>query len=114
MTEKLAQRINFSIAPVSEVQEISPIISKARVRIFYTGLNRNLTYITEEFAEKLLKTLPYTPVGGLWQHEEEDFSDHGGPGESNRERFQTFPLLPDGPIQRGKRRRMQGNAQRDV
>ena len=97
MTEKLAQRINFSIAPVSEVQEISPIISKARVRIFYTGLNRNLTYITEEFAEKLLKTLPYTPVGGIWQSEEEDFSDHGGPGQDNRERFQAFGVVPENP-----------------
>ena len=51
MDEKLLKRINFSIEPVTEIQEISPIISKTRVRIFYTGLNRNLTYITEEFAE---------------------------------------------------------------
>ena len=97
INRKFADRINFSIAPVREIQEISPIISKARVRIFYTGLNRNLTYITEEFAEKLLKTLPYTPVGGLWQQEEEDFSDHGGPGESNRERFQAFGVVPENP-----------------
>ena len=69
MERKIADKINFSIAPVREIQEISPIISKARVRIFYTGLNRNLTYITEEFAEKLLRTLPYTPVGGLWQQD---------------------------------------------
>lgn len=97
MDRKIADKINFSIAPVREIQEISPIISKARVRIFYTGLNRNLTYITEEFAEKLLKTLPYTPVGGLWQQDEEDFSDHGGPGESNRERFQAFGVVPENP-----------------
>ncbi len=97
MDRKIADKINFSIAPVREIQEISSIISKARVRIFYTGLNRNLTYITEEFAEKLLKTLPYTPVGGLWQQDEEDFSDHGGPGESNRERFQAFGVVPDNP-----------------
>lgn len=97
MDKKFADRINFSIAPVREIQEVSPIISKARVRIFYTGLNRNLTYITEEFAEKLLKTLPYTPVGGLWQQDEEDFSDHGGPGESNRERFQAFGVVPENP-----------------
>ena len=97
MDRKIADKINFSIAPVREIQEISSIISKARVRIFYTGLNRNLTYITEEFAEKLLKTLPYTPVGGLWQQDEEDFSDHGGPGESNRERFQAFGVVPENP-----------------
>ena len=97
MDEKLLKRINFSIEPVTEIQEISPIISKTRVRIFYTGLNRNLTYITEEFAEKLLKTLPYTPVGGLWEEEIEDFSDHGGVGQSNREKFQAFGVVPENP-----------------
>ena len=97
MDEKLLKRINFSIEPVTEIQEISPIISKTRVRIFYTGLNRNLTYITEEFAEKLLKTLPYTPVGGLWEEEIEDFTDHGGVGQSNREKFQAFGVAPENP-----------------
>lgn len=97
MDKKLLNRINFSIEPVSEIQEISPIISKARVRIFYTGLNRNLTYITEEFAEKLLKTLPYTPVGGLWEADIEDFSDHGGLGQANREKFQSFGVVPENP-----------------
>lgn len=97
MDEKLLKRINFSIEPVTEIQEISPIISKTRVRIFYTGLNRNLTYITEEFAEKLLKTLPYTPVGGLWEEEIEDFTDHGGVGQSNREKFQAFGVVPENP-----------------
>ena len=97
MDEKLLKKINFSIEPVTEIKEISPIISKTRVRIFYTGLNRNLTYITEEFAEKLLKTLPYTPVGGLWEEEIEDFSDHGGVGQSNREKFQAFGVVPENP-----------------
>lgn len=97
MDEKLLKKINFSIEPVTEIQEISPIISKTRVRIFYTGLNRNLTYITEEFAEKLLKTLPYTPVGGLWKEEIEDFTDHGGIGQSNREKFQAFGVVPENP-----------------
>lgn len=97
MDEKLLKRINFSIEPVTEIQEISPIISKTRVRIFYTGLNRNLTYITEEFAEKLLKTLPYTPVGGLWEEEIEDFTDHGGVGQSNREKFQAYGVVPENP-----------------
>lgn len=97
MDRKLLNRINFSIEPVTEIQEISPIISKTRVRIFYTGLNRNLTYITEEFAEKLLKTLPYTPVGGLWEEEIEDFTDHGGVGQSNREKLQAFGVVPENP-----------------
>lgn len=97
MDTKLLTRMNFSVEPVTEIQEINPIISKTRVRIFYTGLNRNLTYITEEFAEKLLKTLPYTPVGGIWESDIEDFTDHGGPGAAAREKFQTFGVVPENP-----------------
>lgn len=97
MDRKLLQKMNFSIEPVTEIQEISSIISKARVRIFYTGLNRNLTYITEEFAEKLLKTLPYTPVGGLWDDVAEDFTDHGGIGDKEREKFRAFGVVPENP-----------------
>ena len=47
----------------SKFNEISSI---ARARIIYKGQNRNATYITEEFAEKLLATVPYTPVKGIW------------------------------------------------
>lgn len=97
METRLLKKMNFSIEPVTEIEEVNPIISKARVRIFYTGLNRNLTYITEEFAEKLLKTLPYTPVGGLWEKDAEDFTDHGGGGTENREKFQTFGVVPENP-----------------
>jgi hypothetical protein len=89
--------VNFSVEPITEFTQLSSIISKARVRIFYTGLNRNLTYITEEFAEKLLSTLPYTPVGGLWSDEEEDFSDHGGKSDKDREKFQAFGVVPENP-----------------
>jgi hypothetical protein len=94
---KMPNIVNFSIEPVTEFSALSSIISKARVRIFYTGLNRNLTYITEEFAEKLLSTLPYTPVGGLWDGDNEDFTDHGGAGESEREKFRAFGVVPENP-----------------
>jgi hypothetical protein len=97
MDKKLLNKINFSIEPVTEIQQINPIISKARVRIFYTGLNRNLTYITEEFAEKLLKTLPYTPVGGLWEEALEDFTDHGGANPEEREKLRVFGVVPENP-----------------
>lgn len=93
----LKDKVCFSIEPVSQAIEINPTISKARVRIFYTGLNRNLTYISEEFAEKLLKTLPYTPVGGIWVDEKEDFSDHGGRDPSDREKLFIYGVVPAEP-----------------
>nr|DAH17951.1 MAG TPA: hypothetical protein [Caudoviricetes sp.] len=51
------------------------------MRIFYKYANRNRTYIDDDFAEKLLNTLPYTPVSGIWDDDEEDFTDHGSSRE---------------------------------
>ncbi len=52
-------------------------MSKGRVRIFYTGFNRNRTYISDDFANQLIASLPYTPVKGIFNEEETDYSDHG-------------------------------------
>ena len=52
----------FPIALYGKVEKYNEVLSKTRCRIFYKKLNRNGTYITDEFAEKLIKTLPYTPV----------------------------------------------------
>ena len=71
--------------------EKNPLLSLARVRIFYKGLNRNRTFITDEFAEKLIASLPYTPVSGIW--EEDDFTDHG----DSREEGRIYGLVPEQP-----------------
>jgi archaellum component FlaC len=71
--------------------EKNPLLSLARVRIFYKGLNRNRTFITDEFAEKLISSLPYTPVSGIW--DEDDFSDHG----NSREEGRIYGLVPENP-----------------
>ena len=38
---------NFTVNVFGKLEAYSPTISRARVRIFYTGANRNSTYITE-------------------------------------------------------------------
>ena len=50
--------------------------SKARLKIFYKGLNRNGSYITDEVADKLLSTLPGTPIVGSFSGEKDDFEGH--------------------------------------
>lgn len=64
-----------------EVFELSTkfndISTKGRARIFYRGKNRNGTYISEEFADKLVATVPYTPIKGIWNEELGDYEDHG-------------------------------------
>lgn len=58
-------------------------LSKARLKIFYKGMNRNGSYINEEIAEKLISTLPGTPVVGYYDSDKDDFLGHISP-ESNR------------------------------
>ena len=58
-------------------------LSKARLKIFYKGMNRNGSYINEEIAEKLISTLPGAPVVGYYDSDKDDFLGHVSP-ESNR------------------------------
>lgn len=77
MDKSLENLLQFSVQVYGNLERFSETISKARCRIFYKGLNRNGTYITEEFAEKLIKTLPYAPVKGIYDSMLGDYEDHG-------------------------------------
>ena len=67
----------FPITVYSELKPLSSTLSLSRCRVFYKGLNRNGSYITDEFAERLVKTLPYAPVKGIYDNEANDYTDHG-------------------------------------
>lgn len=82
---------NFTVNVFGKLEAYSPTISRARVRIFYTGANRNSTYITEEFAAKLLETLSYAPIKGI--HNGEDFTDHG----KRRDLGRIYGVVPENP-----------------
>ena len=72
-------QINFEL-PVTvygNLEKYNDVISKGRCRIFYKGANRNGTYITDEFADKLLSTIAYAPVKGIFETSEDDYTDHG-------------------------------------
>lgn len=66
---------NFPITVYGKVERFTDTISKGRCRIFYKGGNRNGTYITDEFAEKLIASAPYAPIKGIY--DTEDYTDHG-------------------------------------
>lgn len=68
----------------TQLTPLSPTMSKGRVRIFYRGLNRNRTYISEEFAQELIDSLPYTPVKGIFDTEDVDYTDHGEKNSEGR------------------------------
>lgn len=89
------EKVNLSI-PVTVFGKLTPynnVISKARVRIFYKGLNRNDTYISDEFAEKLLSTISYSPICGIYDDDDNDFTDHG----KSRSIGKAYGVVPENP-----------------
>ena len=60
-----------------EPLDISPFMSKCEIKVFYLGENRNGTYINEETAREMAKTLRGCPIVGAYREEKEDFTDHG-------------------------------------
>lgn len=70
---------------------IGDTLTKQRVRIFYKGLNRNGSYISDEFADKLVQTLPYTPVKGIYDEENGDYTTHG----TSRAEGRIYGVVPE-------------------
>lgn len=68
---------NFQITHYGLGEVFSETITKGRCRIFYKGLNRNGTYISTEFAEKLISSIPYAPIKGIYNMGDGDYEDHG-------------------------------------
>lgn len=71
------------------LQKYNDTLSKARCRIFYKYANRNGTYITDEFAEKLLSTVAYAPVKGIY--DTDDYTDHG----EERDQGRIYGVVPE-------------------
>ena len=70
-------QLSLNVTLYTDLEPVSPTLSKGRVRIFYKGLNRNRTYISEDFANQLIKSLPYVPVKGIFNKDDVDYEDHG-------------------------------------
>lgn len=61
-----------------EETEISPLISKVKIKVCYVSdePNRNKTVITKALAEELGKKLPGSPIVGFFNQENGDFEQH--------------------------------------
>lgn len=66
--------------------------TSCRARVFYTGLNRNGSYMDDSFAEKLINSASGCPVVGLWDTEKQDFTDH-----SPSDRKRAYGFIPENP-----------------
>ena len=86
-------KLDFPVTVYGNLEKYNDTISKGRCRVFYKGDNRNGTYITDEFAEQLLSTIPYTPVKGIYEIEEGDYLDHGQVRSEGR----IYGIVPENP-----------------
>lgn len=91
MLKKDLNKLNVTL--YGACQQVTPTLSKCRVRIFYRGLNRNRTFITEDFANQLKNSLPYTPIKGIFDEEEMEFLDHGRSSRDGR----IFGVVTENP-----------------
>lgn len=81
----------FPVSVYGKLEKYNDVLSKGRCRIFYKYGNRNGTYITDEFSEKLLSTIAYAPVKGIYEYD--DFTDHG----ARRSEGQIYGIVPENP-----------------
>lgn len=82
-------QLEFPVSIYGKLERVNDVLSKARVRIFYKYENRNGTYITDEFAEELISTLPGVPVKGIYDGT--DYTDHG----EERNEGQVYGFVPE-------------------
>lgn len=81
----------FGVQIYGELEKYNDVLSKARCRIFYKYANRNGTYITDEFADKLISSLPYVPVKGIYDNQDNDYTDHG----QQRNEGRIYGIVPE-------------------
>lgn len=86
-------KFDFQAVVYGELEKYNEVLSKARCRIFYKYGNRNGSYITDEFAEKLIDSLPYTPIKGIFDNFNDDYKDHG----RNKVEGRIYGIVPSTP-----------------
>lgn len=77
-------KLNFSVPAKIDFLDAAEIsndfqdehITKCKLKIFYIGETADRRVFTEQFSQKLLKSLPYTPVVGYYNEESDDFEAH--------------------------------------
>ena len=63
---------------ISDIKVVNPEFSSCRIRVLYTGRNRNMSSITKDAVEKALPTIIGIPIVGEFNESIEDFKGHGG------------------------------------
>lgn len=91
MSVRIPTEIEVSL--YSKPEKVTATLSKCRGRYFYRGMNRNRTYITDDFARQLIESLPYAPIKGIFNMDELDFEDHGYTNSDGK----IYGIVPENP-----------------
>jgi hypothetical protein len=70
--------LDFTGTKISDVKQINPLFSTCKVRILYTGKNRNMSIISRDAVDKALPSIIGVPIVGEFSMEGKDFKGHGG------------------------------------
>lgn len=73
ITEK---NIRFT-SEIHSLEKVNPLFSKAKIKAFYHGGNRNGSFISKETAEKAISSVYNIPIVGEFLEETDNFGDHG-------------------------------------
>lgn len=76
---------------LDEIVSLNDQLAKARLRVAYTGVNRNGSIISRTAFEKAAATLPYQPVVAHYIKENEDFGGHDVEWEDDGEECKMIP-----------------------
>ncbi|MBT2759857.1 hypothetical protein [Paenibacillus sp. ISL-20] len=92
--------IKFNVK-LSNIEKINPLFSKCKIRVLYTGLNRNNTFITKEAVMDAIPSIFNVPIIGEYYDDADNFGGHGGKIDVSGDRPKwvntTFPygLIPE-------------------
>ena len=68
--------LNIPVSLFDYRESSNTLYSFAKLKIFYIGETADKREFTKEFSDNLLETLPYVPIVGYYDEEEEDFIGH--------------------------------------
>ena len=63
-----------------EIINITPMddyISECEIKVLYTGINRNGSYISKAVGSEIANSLPRSPIVAFYNEQVEDYEDHG-------------------------------------
>jgi len=61
-----------------DIEYVNPLFSKCKVKVLYTGDNRNNSSFTKDVIETALPSIFNIPIVGEFVEQQEDFGGHGG------------------------------------